>query len=281
MDMAVANLFKHKALFRMDISRGRNDVQSDYRRFFRDYRSKPIENLRSVGVTDINELCLKCLEPFMIYIISQLVVEETEHIDYINVYAGMYEIGPFPIDLDDDGHDICNIYLDNPGLCLHVLSSNSEMTICPIEKRLFDKPFFITVYAYFGFMTPVGREGAVLEWAQYIESRNEIEEEEEDYSSDDEEYGRDYSEITDEEIQEHESTNEQFLEYKIIIVEEYTPPIETYRQDHCVVCLESKPNILYFDCMHIAICDSCDRLKKTNRKNCDVCRTEISKRVKI
>ena len=63
--------------------------------------------------------------------------------------------------------------------------------------------------------------------------------------------------------------------------EPYTPPVETYRQDCCVVCLELKPNILYFDCMHIAICDSCDRLKKTGRKNCDVCRAEISRRIKI
>ena len=63
--------------------------------------------------------------------------------------------------------------------------------------------------------------------------------------------------------------------------EEYTPPIETYREDCCVVCLESKPNILYLNCTHIAICDSCDRLKKTHRKNCDVCRAEISKRIKI
>ena len=92
-------------------------------------------------------------------------------------------------------------------------------------------------------------------------------------SSDEEIYD---SESTDEEI-----TDKQFQEYEIIIVEEYTPPIETYRQDRCVVCLEAKPNILYLDCMHIAICDSCDRLKKTGRKNCDVCRAEISKRIKI
>ena len=63
--------------------------------------------------------------------------------------------------------------------------------------------------------------------------------------------------------------------------EPLAPPIETYRQYCCVVCLEAKPNILYLDCMHIAICDSCDRLKKTGRKNCDMCRAEISKRVKI
>ena len=63
----------------------------------------------------------------------------------------------------------------------------------------------------------------------------------------------------------------------------YTPPIEAYRQDCCVVCLEAKPNILYFDCLHIAICDSCERVKSDTsfQSTCDVCRAEISKRIKI
>ena len=61
----------------------------------------------------------------------------------------------------------------------------------------------------------------------------------------------------------------------------YIPPTETYREDCCVACLEAKPNILYLDCLHIAICDSCDRLKTTARKNCDVCRAEIFKRLKL
>ena len=61
----------------------------------------------------------------------------------------------------------------------------------------------------------------------------------------------------------------------------YTPPTETHREDCCVVCLEAKPNILYLDCLHIAICDSCDRLKTTARKNCDVCRAENFKRLKL
>ena len=63
--------------------------------------------------------------------------------------------------------------------------------------------------------------------------------------------------------------------------EPLAPPVEPHREDCCVACLESKPNILYFDCLHIAICDSCDRLKKTGRKNCDVCRAKISKRIKL
>ena len=63
--------------------------------------------------------------------------------------------------------------------------------------------------------------------------------------------------------------------------EPLAPPVEPHREDCCIACLEAKPNILYLDCLHIVICDSCDRLKKTGRKNCDICRAEISKRVKI
>ena len=63
--------------------------------------------------------------------------------------------------------------------------------------------------------------------------------------------------------------------------EPYTPPVEAFKEDCCVVCLESKPNILYLNCTHIAICDSCDRLKKSGRKNCDVCRAEILRRIAL
>ena len=166
-------------------------------------------------------------------------MEETEPIDCIGVYAFMHQ-DKFPLDIDYDYHGICGIDLDDPNFRLHTLSSNSEMTIRPIDTRLFDEPFYIEIRVYFEFMTLLAREYEVLERLRYIESRNEMEEK-----------------------------------------EEYTSPTETYRQDCCVICLEAKPNILYLDCMHIAICDFCDRLKKTNRKNCDMCRAEISKRVKI
>ena len=79
-------------------------------------------------------------------------------------------------------------------------------------------------------------------------------------------YYEEQSRLADQEVEENEP---------------FTPPVEPHREDCCVVCLEAKPNILYLDCLHIAICDSCDRLKKTGRKNCDLCRAEIFKRVKI
>ena len=61
----------------------------------------------------------------------------------------------------------------------------------------------------------------------------------------------------------------------------YISPTETHREDRCVICLEKEPYILYLHCDHIVVCDSCDRLKKTGRKNCDVCRAMILQRLKI
>ena len=39
------------------------------------------------------------------------------------------------------------------------------------------------------------------------------------------------------------------------------PKVEAFKEDCCMICLEVKPNILYLDCLHIAVCDSCDNLK--------------------
>ena len=61
------------------------------------------------------------------------------------------------------------------------------------------------------------------------------------------------------------------------------PKVKAYREDCCVICLESTPNILYLDCLHIAVCESCDDMKEKPelRRNCGVCRAEISRRIKI
>ena len=57
--------------------------------------------------------------------------------------------------------------------------------------------------------------------------------------------------------------NTYYEEQEMEEVELYISPRETHREDPCVICLEKKSNILYLDCLHIVICDSCDRLKKT------------------
>ena len=81
-------------------------------------------------------------------------------------------------------------------------------------------------------------------------------------------YYKEQSRLTEQEVEENE----------LVI-----PPSESYREDCCVICLESKPNILYLYCMHIAVCDSCDRMKSKTSSwlSCDMCRAGIFERVKI
>ena len=185
MDMAVANLFKHKVPFEMCFyPRGVvtyfSGLLASPIRFYRNYSSYDIENLRSMGVTDINELCIKCLKPFMVYIISQLVTEETEHIKRITVSVKIFGY---------KAKKIYSISLDNHKLCLHVLSSNSKMTIHPIEKRLFDEPFSMLINATFNFSKPVCSlippikwvRHTPNKWVRYTQTVNEEEEEEEEY----------------------------------------------------------------------------------------------------
>ena len=70
-------------------------------------------------------------------------------------------------------------------------------------------------------------------------------------------------------------------EMELDLPDPYTPPEETYKQEQCVICLESAPNILCLDCMHIAVCDFCDKKKRTfdPEAKCDVCRAAISRRI--
>ena len=59
------------------------------------------------------------------------------------------------------------------------------------------------------------------------------------------------------------------------IIQPTTTSKQSIKEDKCCVCLENVPNILYVDCRHIAICNTCD--KKGNFNNCPICRTKVKK----
>ena len=229
MDMAVANLFKRKIKFRY-----MSEV-THYGEKERHYMSMPIENKWSIGVRYVHELCLKTLRPFITHIISTIVTEESEPINYIFVRVEVWDLsmGHRNGGYFDDRQDLMRIYVRDPVSRLEQTILDSQPSIYPFREEVIKHPFGISVKFLISPLSLIYRMTHPME----------------DESSDDEE----------EEDQVHNS----------------------YRQDCCVVCLEAKPSILYLDCLHIAICDSCDRLKKTGRKNCDVCRAEISKRIKI
>ena len=230
MDMAVANLFKHKVHFSLI---GHDGDQNEPFLCSKGYHyvSNKIENGKSIGFKSTHYLFGEETRPLFTYILSTM---EYEMKEVETPYQAAIRRATIRIHLiREEDHKDYIIYVIE---CEDFFSlQNCERVFHMYPRNLVDNKFSIYVEAYV-YYTPLM--------------------------------------VRDKEMYDSESPDEE---------EEYTPLIETYRQDYCVVCLESKLNILYLNCMHIAICDSCDRLKKTvgERKKCDVCRAEISRRIKI
>ena len=64
---------------------------------------------------------------------------------------------------------------------------------------------------------------------------------------------------------------------------EAPPPEDTFREDKCVICLESTPSILFLECGHLCLCEDCEKRKRTSPlwNSCDVCRSPMSRRLRI
>ena len=45
-----------------------------------------------------------------------------------------------------------------------------------------------------------------------------------------------------------------------------------FKTEECVICLSTKPNVLFCSCDHLCICNECNKIKKSNV--CPTCRTE-------
>ena len=59
------------------------------------------------------------------------------------------------------------------------------------------------------------------------------------------------------------------------------PPIieNSFSSDNCLICLNYKPNILNFPCLHLSICEECEKIGRFI--NCSICRKLIKRKVKI
>ena len=70
---------------------------------------------------------------------------------------------------------------------------------------------------------------------------------------------------------ENEEDSEEEEEYKIK---------QSIPENECVICYENKANIPYTECLHYAVCDSCDKAGKFSK--CPLCRQKIkNQRIKI
>ena len=160
MNMVIANLFKHKVHF--EISSEEHDTNEPY--FYskgRQYVSNDIENIESIGVRNANDLCLKCLEPFIVHIISTIVREERHHIDSITVRATLGEMSG-----QWDDYDLIEYTLDNPKYNIHLFSLNNETRIYSFPEHLLNNTFCIFVNAFFFFIPDHLRELEVIHWVE-------------------------------------------------------------------------------------------------------------------
>ena len=260
MDMAVASLFKHKMRFTFEgvyteIYEPRCYIRTHY------YESPTIENVESIGLNDVNDLCTILCKPLVLYAFSKIVHED--HVIPIDRFL----IGVGVTDFQDgEDYFLTRYRFENLLEYPELFFTHADVDSWSFPERLLKERTHIFVVVNRYYYCDSLREEAMFRrefnYNMYWHHALSVEEYLETTNSD--------NEIPDG-WQEEESDEDEL----------YISPTETYRQDCCVVCLESKPNILYLDCMHIAICDSCDRLKKTGRNNCDVCRNMILQRLKI
>ena len=72
------------------------------------------------------------------------------------------------------------------------------------------------------------------------------------------------------------------VDIEAMVIPDYDPDIEVFNDNivkkpitetECIVCYENKPNILFTDCLHLCVCDSCN--EKGKFSNCPMCRTKL------
>ena len=218
MDMAVANLLKHKVHFSLIGHDGHQYEPYSCSKGYH-YVSNEIENGESIDFKSTHDSAGEEMSPLFSYILSTMEYE-MEEVETTDQWASI----KIHLINEEDHID----YIAFEMRCEDFFSlENCISTVNLHPRNLLDQKFSIYVEAYVYYIPLIHRE----------EKRN------------------------------------------IFI----TPKVEAFKEDCCVICLESKPNILYLDCMHIAVCDSCDNLKidPSLMENCDVCRAEISRRIKI
>ena len=257
--MAVASLFKHKIRLTFEGVYTQMYEPMCFRRT-QYYKSPTIENVESIGLNNVNDLCTILCKPLVLYALSKIVHEDhVIPIDRVIITVGV-------ADFQGEECGLTRYSFENLLGYPELFFTHADVDSCLFPEHLLKERTHIFMdvdcYYYCDSLREEARFRREFNYNMYWRHTLSVEEYLETTNSD--------NEMSDG-WREEESDEE----------EPYTPPVEPYREDCCVACLESKPNILYLDCMHIAICDSCDRLKKIGRKNCDVCRAEISKRIKI
>ena len=207
------------------------------------YVSRERENGASIGVTDVTDLYRNELTPLFRHIISTM-KHEMDELDHITIKVNL------TCGEDYMEHDVIKFELED----YYTLESANEYHYYTLPENLLEEKFSIHVesYAYVFPDEPQPEDSN----AQNSEAQNS-------------------------EAQDDGEDPTMWMDVEVLVPN--TLPEETFREERCVICLESAPNILFLDCMHIAVCDFCDSKKQTAslQGKCDVCRATISRKIRV
>ena len=134
MDMAVANLLKHKIRFER--------YGGDYCNV--NYVSCKIENLESIGARSLYDLCLNQLQSFFIHVFSTILHECPHVISSIEVKAKLIQTRG-----GSEEQDFIEFFIKNPRNNAQLFSRCSAVQFYAFDDDIFraDKPFYIIVEA--------------------------------------------------------------------------------------------------------------------------------------
>ena len=132
MDMAVANLLKHKIRFER--------YGGDYGNV--NYYSKKIENLESIGARSLYDLCLNRLQSFFIHVFSTILHECPHVISSIEIKAKVVQARG-----GSEEQDFIGFTVNNPMNNVQLFSRCSVIQFYAFDDDVFraDKPFYIIV----------------------------------------------------------------------------------------------------------------------------------------
>ena len=146
--MAVASLFKNKIRFELK-AEGIDLYEPMCFKRTRYYESPFVENVESLGLNNVNDLCTILCKPFVLYLLSKIVHEDhVIPIDHVMIMVGVIDLG----EVEDCG--LTRYRFENPLDYPELFSTHAEVDSCSFPECLLNERsrVFVRATCYYVFV---------------------------------------------------------------------------------------------------------------------------------
>ena len=137
--MAVSNLLKHKIRFEL-VGQGADIDEPTLFMTYRNYRSPDLENVKSLGINNVNDLSTVYCKPFILYTLSKIVHED--HIIPINEVKIIVGIADFQ---EGEDYDLTCYCFEWPLNYPELFFTNSDIDSTSFPERLLNVRTYVFV----------------------------------------------------------------------------------------------------------------------------------------